>query len=639
MSDSFVASSPEALSRELLRRKGISWEQRIDCYQYGLQNEKSCCAAFVSTLLAPLQSNKHPAMVVTKKQPRPYELPSNNTTPPLSSNIPATMMNAVSSLSKQPVDDFSLEELLEFRSSDPRYLADHGVKSTQSEVSIAFKKTFKRTQRGAEKRLIKATEVDSSMVAKEIAAIHDKNVELGMAAHKYMRPEFALKGLHNISEEELEKRFPQSNGPYFTSVLEEHARIEKEGTLVNGKNSHKIHDLESAINIANSAEPTEEDKNRMNEIKLSDEDRAKWYLSDQDIGLLDNLAPNERIGVNKKGQFYVATEGALERTEDGSTISGFNIPAEKRKRFRRAVATSDEVFETTVESYNNRIEADEHEHQQKRQESKQQDNGRDEIHSISEDAIISMNAESQKQRKQYKAPEVFNVVEEYMNLKEAKFTCSSKTFLASTLSSSVQGSEAHESLFPNGKTFQHVVPISKRVIEMYLCEPDPRLGQKRCIAGDRCEALRMIVSKPFALRTADCIPRAMEMNIGRVSMNNIDKIESMRSEKDGLVPCMMCYLNEMFQSYMQVDGSLASTSVDVFLGSIFCITKKVGEFSPQDCVYPSNKKYNGMAGPLVIHTRRSYKLVINQKTGIRGYQFLYQGPTFNTELGFPEGPK
>lgn len=216
----------------------------------------------------------------------------------------------------------------------------------------------------------------------------------------------------------------------------------------------------------------------------------------------------------------------------------------------------------------------------------------------------------------------------------------------------------------NGVMLSHGICLSRAVFDMYLCAPTR--GQRACSAGTMCLAPQLygVQSMP-PLREFDalnlmeqmgepeCTPEALQRCYDQRRSDAASGVRQ-RAAAPTHQLCVMCIMYSIAKAHMSVlnsntslpcteasDSSSSSRTAackpELTLARLY-VRIGPGEFSKQECLFPSVKQYTGLLGPMPIITLFSFKDYERHTPGedrpLRALRYLGHEPRQESSVGF-----
>lgn len=206
-----------------------------------------------------------------------------------------------------------------------------------------------------------------------------------------------------------------------------------------------------------------------------------------------------------------------------------------------------------------------------------------------------------------------------------------------------------------GVMLRHGICLSRAVFDMYLCAPGR--GQRACSAGTQCLVSRLygVQSMP-PLREFDamnlmeqmgepeCTPEALRRCYDKRSADAANGVRRNAAPMHQL--CVLCIMYNIAKAHMQVlnsntslpcssNGPSASQEPELTLTRLY-VRVGPGEFSKQECLFPSVTQYTGMLGPVPIITLFSFQDYERREGDqtLRALRYLGHEPRQDSSVGF-----
>jgi len=147
--------------------------------------------------------------------------------------------------------------------------------------------------------------------------------------------------------------------------------------------------------------------------------------------------------------------------------------------------------------------------------------------------------------------------------------------------------------------------VTRAYEEKYLCEP---IGKQRsCVLGDQCQGLHL----PYVTENAFIV---------REFLLPTEEEEYMRTGKLPVEErlCLMCKRSEIARAFINIRADGMGVKNNVILQDYRNIVGETGEYCLEDCIVSSNRIFQGLLDPIVLHLRNAYRLKV--KGGVRHYE-------------------
>lgn len=217
-----------------------------------------------------------------------------------------------------------------------------------------------------------------------------------------------------------------------------------------------------------------------------------------------------------------------------------------------------------------------------------------------------------------------------------------------------------------GVMLRHGICLSRAVFDMYLCAPTR--GQRACSAGTQCLVMRLYgVQSMMPLREFDALNLMEQMGEPECTPAALGRCYEKRREDAAQGTrryaqpthqlCVLCIMYNIAKAHMQVlnsntslpykasgvgSDSSTSTSSDAAVGEPELTLARLyvrigpGEFSKQECLFPSVTQYTGLLGPVPIITLFSFQDYERRESGqiLRALRYLGHEPRQESNVGF-----
>ena len=510
----------------------------------------------------------------------------------------------------------SVAEFLEIETSDC-------VDDDPPPESESFGKTFARGGRGVNERKARALPSDIEVLHKELTKMHAEEVARGSRRIDTLGTKHFRRGAHNvvdanvlhesdaIQETSSEPRDPKAN---FTT----------EG-LLNGARLSKTHTIDEYVELrariaageADAADLPSGDPGRVFDPSgkviepptaasstalppsSTPANRSRRFLAGTNVGFLNNLSTETDVGVNARGELYV--RGGTNETSVTIEDEQPSVPLSRRTVFERTYATNDEVLTELAEQI-------------------------------------------EKERARCEEPLSTTPVQNYINTLTAKFSCDPNSYLVRLFARNVYESVPQFSGFQDNTPFQHMIPVSRRVEDLYMREANLNNMERNCVNDVRCQGLLLKVDRPFILREADYLPRAAHrrlVKLDEAAYKTLDDAHSAVGYTFLPQQCVLCMRNQINNWYYEALATGVPAPADILIQNYCNLVDQEGEYRKEHCIHPPEDRYVGLVQPVVRHNLMAYRKVVRHEEGCRPLQmleFIGAPPTVDPSVGFPTGP-
>lgn len=148
---------------------------------------------------------------------------------------------------------------------------------------------------------------------------------------------------------------------------------------------------------------------------------------------------------------------------------------------------------------------------------------------------------------------------------------------------------------------------TREVEEAFLRTPVE--GERRCIADEGCEGMKIEHAKP-------CILVEKLTRLEREEQAKTGKLPSMRKL------CVMCQRYVVGYYYINTKAECDTIRTKAVLSQYYNLADKCGEYLLEDCIMSSSRDYQGLPGPVVFQVRNKYK------------QEVQNGVTYFLQVGY-----
>jgi hypothetical protein len=147
--------------------------------------------------------------------------------------------------------------------------------------------------------------------------------------------------------------------------------------------------------------------------------------------------------------------------------------------------------------------------------------------------------------------------------------------------------------------------VTRAYEEKYLCEPTGK--QRACILGDQCQGLHLpyVTENAFVVREF-LLPTEEEEYLRTNKLPSEERL------------CLLCKRSEIARAFINIRADGMGVKNNVILQDYRNIVGETGEYCLEDCIVSSERIFQGLLDPIVLHLRNAYRLKV--KDGVRHYE-------------------